>query len=73
MEGSAASGWEDEAKKACAGRAWKEVGTRVSTRDTGLPSMSVLKYLVSEKTGYALCDGSVVSEEEANALALSGA
>lgn len=73
MEGSAASGWADEAKKACAGKAWKEIGTRVLTRDTGLPSMGVLKYLVSEKAGYALCEGSEISEEDASSLASGGA
>lgn len=64
-EGSAASGWADEAKKACKGKTFKELNTKVWTRDTGKPSMGVLKYLVSEKYGYTLCEGAATSEEEA--------
>jgi hypothetical protein len=32
--------------------------------------MGVLRYLVSEKVGYVLCEGSAVSEEEAGVLAV---
>lgn len=67
MEGSAISAWAEEASKACRGKAWKEFNTTVATRDTGMPSMGVLRYLVSEKVGHALCEGSEVSEEEARA------
>lgn len=67
MPGSAASGWADEADKACTGKAWKEINTTVSTRDTGM--VGILPYLISEKVGYALCDGSNLSEEEVSKLA----
>lgn len=63
--GSARSAWEDEAKKACHKKPWKEINVREGTRDTGLPSMGVLPYLVSEKQGYALCQDAETSEEDA--------
>jgi hypothetical protein len=67
--GSARSAWEQEARTACKGKNWKEVNTKEGTRDTGLPSMGLLPYLVSEKRGYALCDDSQTSEAEALKLA----
>ena len=64
-EGSAASTWTEEAKKACKGQSYKELNAKLWTRDTGKPSMGVLKYLVSEKYGYALCQDAETSEDEA--------
>jgi len=63
--GSARSAWEDEATKACQRKPWKEIKIVEETRDTGLPSMGILPYLVSEKRGYALCQGAETSEEDA--------
>ncbi|MCJ0763333.1 hypothetical protein [Variovorax terrae] len=60
---SARSAWEAEATKACQQKPWKELNVREETRDTGLPNMGVLRYLVSEKQGYALCEGAETSEE----------
>jgi hypothetical protein len=67
--GSARSAWAEEARKACQGKNWKEINTNEGTRDTGMPSMGILPYLVSEKRGYALCEGSETSEEQALNLA----
>ena len=64
-EGSASSAWIEESSKACRGKTWKELYTKVSTHDSGLPSMGILKYLVSEKNGYVLCSDAVITEEEA--------
>lgn len=68
-EGSASSAWSEEATKACKGAQFKEINTKVSTRDTGMASMGpLLRYLVSEKYGYALCQGAETTEEEAAKL-----
>jgi hypothetical protein len=63
--GSAQGAWKDEAKIACEGKSWMEINIVEGTRDTGKPSMGILKYLVSEKFGYVLCEGAITSENEA--------
>jgi hypothetical protein len=68
-EGPAIASWKEEATKACGGKAYKEVHTLVFTETLSSASFNPLvKYLVSEKSGYAVCDGAVLTEEEAKEL-----
>lgn len=60
--------WAGVADKVCDEGKYREFGIQESARDTGLPSMGILKYITTTRSGYALCADASTSEEEANSF-----
>jgi hypothetical protein len=66
--GAARKSWKKLADRACGIGSYKELGTTEAARDTGIQPMGALAYIVTEKTGYALCNGTGTTEAQALAL-----
>lgn len=58
--------WRNGAEKACGSAEYDELSVRESERDTGLQNSSGVRYLVTERTGFAKCDSTTLSNEEVN-------
>lgn len=58
--------WRNAAEKACGSSEYDELSIRESERDTGLQNSSGVRYLVTERTGFAKCDSTSMSNEEVN-------
>ncbi|MCR2746502.1 hypothetical protein [Limnobacter parvus] len=56
--------WRNGAEKACGSGAYDELAINESERDTGLQTSTGVRYMVTERTGYAQCDSSTLSESE---------
>jgi len=56
--------WRNGAEKACGSADYDELSVRETERDTGLQNSSGVRYLVTERTGYAKCDSTTLSVEE---------
>ncbi len=61
----AKSSWEAVADSLCGSNNYKELGISEAARDTGMQPMGVLRYIVTERTGYALCNNAATNIEEA--------
>lgn len=64
----AKSAWTSKADTLCGTAKYRELGIRESVNETGAP-IGILKYLVTERFGYALCNDASTSFEEATTLA----
>lgn len=60
--------WRTGAERACASADYDELKIEESEKDTGLQNSSGVRYLVTERTGYAKCDSSTLSKEEIEKL-----
>lgn len=56
--------WRNGAEKACGSGEYDELAIKESERDTGLQTSTGVRYLVTERTGYAKCDSSTLSDKE---------
>jgi hypothetical protein len=63
----AKSAWTSKADSLCGATKYRELGIRESVNEIGQP-MGIFKYLVTERSGYALCNDATTSFEEATAL-----
>ncbi|MCZ8015851.1 MAG: hypothetical protein O9274_09155 [Limnobacter sp.] len=55
--------WRNGAERACGSAEYDELSVRESERDTGLQNSGGVRYLVTERTGYAKCDSTTLSNE----------
>jgi hypothetical protein len=62
-EAFASSAWKKEAAKACKGKDFIEINTKLSTRE--VVGSGNVPLFVSDKYGYVLCAGAETSKEEA--------
>lgn len=60
--------WRNGAERACLSSAYDELSIREGEKDTGLQNSGGVRYLVTERTGYAKCDSSTLSGAEINKL-----
>lgn len=60
--------WRNGAERACLSAAYDELNIQESEKDTGLQNSSGVRYLVTERTGYAKCDSSTLSDAEINQI-----
>jgi hypothetical protein len=60
--------WRTGAERACASAEYDELKIQENEKDTGLQNSGGLRYLVTERTGYAKCDSSTLSKEETDKL-----
>lgn len=56
--------WRNGAEKACGSADYDELSIRESERDTGLQNSGGVRYLVTERTGFAKCDSTTLSSQE---------
>ena len=55
-------------ERACASAEYDELAIEENEKDTGLQNSSGVRYLVTERTGYAKCDSSTLSSAEINQI-----
>ncbi|EDM82718.1 MAG: hypothetical protein CMN90_09655 [Sutterellaceae bacterium] len=60
--------WRTGAERACASAEYDELAIAENEKDTGLQNSSGVRYLVTERTGYAKCDSSTLSSAEINQI-----
>lgn len=60
--------WRNGAERACLSAEYDEINIQENERDTGLQNSSGVRYLVSERTGYAKCDSSTLSNAQIESL-----
>lgn len=60
--------WRNGAERACLSAEYDELNIRENEKDTGLQNSAGVRYLVTERTGYAKCDTSTLSSKETNAI-----
>jgi hypothetical protein len=60
--------WRNGAERACLSAAYDELNIQEGEKDTGLQNSSGVRYLVTERTGYAKCDSSTLSDAEINQI-----
>lgn len=60
--------WRNGAEKACGSADYDELSIKESERDTGLQNSAGLRYLVTERTGFAKCDSSTLTEAQIKQL-----
>ncbi|VWX36612.1 conserved exported hypothetical protein [Limnobacter sp. 130] len=60
--------WRNGAERACLSAAYDELSIQEGEKDTGLQNSSGVRYLVTERTGYAKCDSSTLSSAEINKI-----
>lgn len=65
---AARSTWRTGAERACLSAEYDELNIRENEKDTGLQNSSGVRYLVTERTGYAKCDSSTLSSAEINQI-----
>lgn len=65
--------WRNGAERACLSAAYDELSIQEGEKDTGLQNSSGVRYLVTERTGYAKCDSSTLSDAEINQIIAKGA
>jgi hypothetical protein len=53
---------------ACGEGKWKELSFTEEARDTGMQPMGMLRYIVTERVGFALCANATTTEEDAKAF-----
>lgn len=58
--------WRTGAERACASADFDELAIVENEKDTGLQTSAGVRYLVTERTGYAKCDSSTLSTGEVN-------
>ena len=63
----ARSSWRARAGEACNSGKYKELESSESNHDH-LPPIGIVRYIVTTRTGYAVCDSSNLSEEAALAI-----
>lgn len=56
--------WRTGAERACGSAEYDELAIEEREKDTGLQNSSGVRYLVTERTGYAKCDSSTLSSSE---------
>jgi hypothetical protein len=56
--------WRTGAERACASADFDELAVEENEKDTGLQTSTGVRYLVTERTGYAKCDSSTLSSGE---------
>jgi hypothetical protein len=62
------STWRTGAERACLSAEYDELNIRENEKDTGLQNSAGVRYLVTERTGYAKCDSSTLSNSEINKI-----
>ena len=60
--------WRTGAERACASADYDELAIQENEKDTGLQNSGGVRYLVTERTGYAKCDSSTLSSAEINQI-----
>lgn len=65
---AARSTWRTGAERACLSAEYDELNIRENEKDTGLQNSAGVRYLVTERTGYAKCDSSTLSNSEINKI-----
>lgn len=60
--------WRNGAERACLSAEYDELNIQENEKDTGLRNGAGVAYLVSERTGYAKCDSSTLSNAEVNKI-----
>lgn len=60
--------WKSTADELCGATKYQEFGSWEAARDTGMQPMGVLRYIVTERFAYALCNDSQISLAEAMSL-----
>lgn len=60
--------WRTGAERACASADFDELAIEENEKDTGLQTSTGVRYLVTERTGYAKCDSSTLSSSKANEI-----
>jgi hypothetical protein len=61
----AKSAWTKVADSVCGAGAYKELGVSAEARNTGLPPMGVLTYIITVQNGYVLCSNAKTTLDEA--------
>lgn len=61
---AARSTWRTGAERACLSAEYDELNIRENEKDTGLQNSAGVRYLVTERSGYAKCDSSTLSNSE---------
>lgn len=60
--------WRTGAERACLSAEFDELKIKETEKDTGLQNSGGVRYLVSERTGYAKCDSTKLKPDEINKL-----
>ena len=61
----ARSSWRDRAREACQSEKYRELEIAETSHDHLPPMGALLRYIVTTRTGYAVCDSANLSDEEA--------
>ena len=65
---AARSSWQNRARELCGSEKYRELEIRESSYDQLRPFFGVLRYIVTTRDGYAVCESANLSDEVALAL-----